>query len=62
MDEYQCENYEEGKDQCRYYEALQGTGEDMPTGMDVHGKCKPFDDEDDWIMVEHEDCDMLDND
>lgn len=59
---YQCDNYEDnGK--CRYYEALYGTGEDLPSGCSVSGDCEVKDNIiDSWIEVEPEDCDMLDLD
>ena len=60
-----CDNYEDdGK--CRYFQALIGTDEDPPTGMDQdNGECLAIqeaggEEAGGWIMVEEEDCDMLD--
>ncbi len=57
-----CDNYEEDKEQCRYFEALHGVhGEELPTGCDeISGRCKPFDENNDWYDVEVEDCDFVD--
>lgn len=58
-----CSNYEEEKRRCRYYEALHGTGEDPPTGMNSTGRCdvaEDMEDINDWLEAEPEDCDMLD--
>lgn len=58
-----CENYIEEQEECRYFEAMHGSNEDRPSGMEVmSGRCKPFDDASDWYDVEPEDCDMLDFD
>ena len=57
-----CDNYEEDGD-CRYYQALIGTGEPPPSGMDSSGHCEVADDIadlDDWFEAEPKDCDMLD--
>jgi hypothetical protein len=56
-----CDNYNEDSEECSYFEALQGSGEDLPTGCDeVSGKCKALDDNyQNWYEVENEDCDMV---
>ena len=55
-----CDNFENEK--CRYFEMLQGKGEELPTGCnDFDGRCNPILDHDgDWLDIEPEDCDMLD--
>ncbi len=55
-----CDNFEEdGK--CRYFNMLQGTGEDLPTGVDIdNGECLVIQKVKSWIELEPEDCDMLD--
>jgi hypothetical protein len=56
-----CKNYEDGR--CKYYVALIGTNEELPTGMDPTGVCDvtlDMEDIEDWIDAESEDCDMLD--
>ncbi len=56
-----CDNYEPQQQQCRYYEALRGTGASPPTGMYVFsGRCKVRDNVDEWYDVEDEACNMLD--
>ncbi len=56
---YQCDNFENEK--CRYFQMLQGTGEDLPTGCDSsNGDCLAIQECDDWNEVEEEDCDMAD--
>ena len=57
-----CENYKEDERQCRYFEALIGTDEECPTGMDEsNGRCNAIEEKDgDWYDVESEDCDMFD--
>ncbi|MCK5219718.1 hypothetical protein KAR10_09350 [bacterium] len=59
-----CDNYEEGSsEKCRYFEALQGSGEDLPTGCDPsNGDCLVIQKYTDWVWAEDEDCDMLDTD
>ncbi len=55
-----CENYEDGK-RCRYYEALHGTGEEPPSGMDGDtGECLVIMGIDSWIEADPDDCDMMD--
>ena len=55
-----CDNFEDEK--CRYFEMLQGTGEELPTGCDPDtGSCTPIEDAvGEWMLVDPEDCDMLD--
>ena len=57
-----CENYDEDNEVCNYFASLRGTGEDPPTGMNPDdGSCRALHDQDDnWFMVEREDCDMFD--
>jgi hypothetical protein len=53
-----CQYFEDGK--CRYYQALTGTGEDPPTGMDDdNGDCLAIQEQETWDMVDGDDCDMI---
>ncbi len=54
-----CSNMED--DKCRYFEALIGTGEEPPSGMDTsNGDCLAREAVASWLDIDPQDCDMLD--
>lgn len=55
-----CDNFE--NDKCRYFTALQGTNEPLPTGCDPDiGDCFPLEDGGyEWDLVDEAGCDMID--
>ncbi len=55
-----CSNYDKEMEECKYHQALFGSLEESPTGMDeISGDCKAMEQYDDWIEMEPDDCDML---